>query len=125
MSDTELRKAARELLDANKMQRCRMPPPEYVREAEDAVRAALAQIEPDLFWDADDPENTGSETLDHLVHLVADGLCPGDGVREIDVMTACRMPSIKVRAWVENDELMWERIDAAMAKACDGFEKQT
>ncbi len=42
MSDTELRKAARELLDANKMQRCRMPPPEYVREAEDALRAALA-----------------------------------------------------------------------------------
>jgi hypothetical protein len=75
--------------------------------------AELERIEPDLFWDADDPENTGSETLDHLVHLVADGLCPGDGAQEIDVMTACRMPPIKVRAWVENDELMWERIDAA------------
>ena len=26
--------------------------------------AELERIEPDLFWDADDPENTGSETLD-------------------------------------------------------------
>jgi len=78
-----------------------------------AARAELAKFEPDLFWDADNPEDIGCETLDDLVHRIADDMGIGDGVREIDVTTACRMPSIKVRAWVENDELMWERIDEA------------
>ena len=124
MSD-ELRKAARELLDALSdvwveeriggaaSRECR---------AESALRAALStpepsrEVTPDMFWDADDAEHTASHSIEDLLELVADDMRDGDGHREIEVMCGMSLPNITIKVWVEGDELKWEEIDAAIAK---------
>jgi hypothetical protein len=64
------------------------------------ARAALEAIRPDIYWDAEDPENGGS--LDEVV----DGLEPGD---IIELLTGLNLPRQWV--WIDPGD---ERLDEAV-----------
>lgn len=65
-------------------------------------------IEPDLFWDYDNGEDSGQESAYELADYCASDM-PAYETMVVDVMCAKRLPNRKMKIWIdENDDLQWE-----------------
>lgn len=94
----------------------RLAAPSAPSAAQDDRRAG--ELEPDMVWDADDPEEGGhspAEFADYVAGAVGE-------VSEFEVMVAVSLPNRHMRVWRERDEdghheVRWEWVDrAAIAK---------
>lgn len=70
-------------------------------------------VEPDLFWDADDPERLASDSLHDLVEQSVDWASTGDFPVVITVQCAKSLPDIQVRIMGMNEsgELQYEIVE--------------
>lgn len=65
-------------------------------------------VEPDLMWDADNPEDTCQESGYELADYLASDM-PADETMVVHVMCAKLLPSRQMKIWIdENDDLQWE-----------------
>lgn len=78
------------------------------------------EIEPDLFWDYDNGEDSGQDSAYELADYCAQDLPHGETM-EVVVMCAKRLPNRHMKIWVdEDDDVQWEWISPQSPEQGDG-----
>jgi hypothetical protein len=68
-----------------------------------SLKAVLDPENADMFWDADDPEDSYGDSLQEIANNLADNLSPHDGRVEVNVQCAVSIPNVKLEVWVDVD----------------------
>jgi hypothetical protein len=75
-----------------------------------AAAPQAVEIEPDLFWDYDNGEDSGQDSAYELADYCASDLPHGETM-EVVVMCAKRLPNRHMKIWVDDDDdVQWEWI---------------